>query len=330
MLSKLCFRDLNFFMTQVSQVFLSLLRALAEATRLKLILVLSIEELSVLELVSIFGQSQPRLSRHLKILAEAGLVDRFQDGAWVFYRVVRHGMGQKLLSALLPFFEPLDDEIKTRLQSVIEDRHKKAQAYFDQTAQTWDKTSEIYGQIDPVKKAISDYLLEKRFECGLDLGCGTGRLSDLLAIYTQKQIGIDLSHPMLNIARAKALGLGLRASEFLHGDIADTRLADASSDLILIHQVLHFLVEPEKALVEAKRLLSKEGIIIIADLAPHEDETLRTSHFHRRLGISHEDLLEMAFQAGLKIDYLVKIDAKQTEAYNLSIWFLSHAPYFKN
>jgi ArsR family transcriptional regulator len=278
------------------------LRAAAEPTRLRLLALLAREELAVLELTRIVDQSQPRVSRHLKLLAEAGLVERFPDGAWVFYRLAEAGPVRALTEALLAAIDP-DDPVfardAQRLEGVGAERADQASAYFAGNAERWDEIRSLYTAESDVEAAISAAVGEGPFQRLLDLGSGTGRMLTLLGDRVAASLGLDLSRQMLNIARGHVAAAGLAACELRHGDILGTGLVDGYADLVVVHQVLHFLGDPGAAVLEAARLTAPGGRLLVVDFAPHALEFLRAEHRHRRLGFADDEIERWLAAGGL-------------------------------
>lgn len=278
------------------------LRAAGEPTRLRILALLEREELAVLELCRVLDQSQPRVSRHLKLLAEAGLVERFPDGAWVFYRLVSGGEAQALIRQLLDLIDGDDPVLirdAERLQSVRGERSAEADEYFARNAARWDEIRSLYVSETAVEDAIRQAAGPGPFKRLVDLGSGTGRMLTLLAPQAQAALGLDLSQQMLNIARSHVAEAGLERCELRHGDIFSTRLPDHSADLVVVHQVLHYLADPAAAVREAARLVAQGGRLLIVDFAPHKLEFLREQHQHRRLGFAEAEMERWLTGAGL-------------------------------
>ncbi len=289
-------------MALTSDQAVGMLRAAAEPTRLRILALLAREELAVLELCRVLGQSQPRVSRHLKLLAEAGLVERFPDGAWVFYRLSGAPPARALTDQTLALINPDDATLELdaeRLAGVGEERAGQASAYFADNAERWDEMRVLHTAEAAVEAAILDAAGEGPFERLVDLGSGTGRMLTLLGSKAKASIGLDLSRQMLNIARAQVVAAGLRACELRHGDILRTHLADGCADLVIVHQVLHYLADPAAAASEAARLVAPGGRLLIVDFAPHDLEFLRAEHRHRRLGFSDSEMERWLGAAGL-------------------------------
>ena len=289
-------------MAMSSDQVVGVLRAAAEPTRLRLLALLAREELAVLELCRILGQSQPRVSRHLKLLAEAGLVERFPDGAWVFYRLAGAHPARGLADQILALVSPEDATLTRdaeRLAGVRGERAAQAQDYFSRNAERWDEMRSLHTAEDAVEAAILELAGEGPFERLVDLGSGTGRMLTLLGGRARASIGLDNSRQMLNLARSHVAAAGLKGCELRHGDILGTGLPDGCADLVVTHQVLHYLSDPAAAVAEAARLVAPGGRVLIIDFAPHDLEFLRAEHQHRRLGFSDAEMERWLAAAGL-------------------------------
>jgi len=278
------------------------LRAAGEPTRLRILALLAREELAVLELCRVLGQSQPRVSRHLKLLTEAGLAERFPDGAWVFYRLAEEGEGAALARQVLAHVNPADPLVARdveRLAAVELERAEGAAQYFAANAAHWDELRALYIAEADVEAAVLRAAGPGPFRRLVDLGSGTGRMLTLLGPRAEHAVGLDLSQQMLNVARRHVAEAQLPRCELRHGDIFDTRLPDASADLVVVHQVLHYLTDPAAAVREAARIVEPGGRLIIVDFAPHKLEFLREQHQHRRLGFAEGEMGRWLKEAGL-------------------------------
>lgn len=277
------------------------LRAAGEPTRLRVLSLLAGEELSVMELSRVLDQSQPRVSRHLKLMTDAGLVERFPDGARVFYRLSSDHDARLLIDTVLDLLADGESEADhRRLDDVRKERETAAAAYFEQVAPQWDRIRSLYVAETAVEAAIERAAGPGPFERVVDLGTGSGRMLTLLGKKARMSIGLDLSHNMLNIARSNVARAGLDRVELRHGDIFSTRLPAESADLVLVHQVLHYLADPAAAVAEAARLVMPGGKLLIVDFAPHDIERLRDEHQHRRLGFADDEIRRWLTDAGLK------------------------------
>ena len=283
---------------------LGVLRAAGEATRLRILALLSSGELNVKDLTQILGQSQPRISRHLKLMAEAGLISRFREGSWVFFRLAESGGEAALASSIVANLDPADPVFardRARAAAVKKAREEAAQAYFAAHAGEWDKIRALHVSEAQVEAAIADTLGEGPFSLLVDLGTGTGRMLELFAPRAERALGFDLSRDMISYARAKLEHAGLTHAQARHGDLYNVPLPDGTADAVILHQVLHFLDDPAVAIAEAARLLKPGGKLLVVDFAPHELEFLRDQYAHRRLGFSTDQLKRWFKQAGIAV-----------------------------
>jgi ubiquinone/menaquinone biosynthesis C-methylase UbiE/DNA-binding transcriptional ArsR family regulator len=279
------------------------LKAAGEETRLRVLALLSEAELTVSDLTDILRQSQPRISRHLKLLAEAGLIERFREGTWAFFRLAEHGGGAEVARALIERLDPADPVIardRDRLASVRSARAAAAQAYFSEHATEWDSIRKLHAADAAVEDAIRVALADKPFRSLLDLGTGTGRMLELFSPEIDRGLGLDLSLDMLLLARDRLERAGLKNCSVRQGDLYDLPLANDSFDVIILHQVLHFLDDGGRAIREAARALRPGGRLLVIDFAPHELEFLREQHAHRRLGFPPETVTQWITAAGLE------------------------------
>lgn len=282
---------------------ISALEAAGEPTRLRLLSLLSEAELTVTELTAILGQSQPRVSRHLKLLVEAGLADRHREGAWAFFRRADNGAVAELVSSLLGRLDAADPVLtadRRRLRQVREERARQASEYFSSLAAEWDTIRSAHVADSRVEAAMLDLLGDARIETMLDIGTGTGRMLELIAPRVTRAIGIDVSPAMLAVARANLERAGARNVALRQGDVYALPPGEGPFSLIVIHQVLHFLDDPARAIREAARLLAPGGRLLVVDLAPHGDERLRAEFNHRRLGFAPQELAGLMREAGLE------------------------------
>ncbi len=279
------------------------LKAAGEVTRLRMLALLGEAELTVSDLTDILRQSQPRISRHLKLLAEAGLIDRFREGTWAFYRLAERGGGAEVARALLDRLNPADPTVsrdREKLAAVRAARAAAAQAYFRAHAAEWDRIRKLHAADAAVEEAIRKALADKPFRSLLDLGTGTGRMLELFGAEIERGLGLDLSLNMLLLARDRLERAGLKHCSVRQGDIYDLPLADDSFDVVILHQVLHFLDDGARAIKEAARVLRPGGRLLVVDFAPHELEFLREQHAHRRLGFSPETVTQWMTAAALE------------------------------
>jgi ArsR family transcriptional regulator len=304
------------------------LRAAGEPTRLRILALLAREELAVLELCRVLDQSQPRVSRHLKLLADAGLVERFPDGAWVFYRLTTTGPSGALASEVLDRIDPDDPVLArdwARLSAVWSERASEAGEYFARNAQRWDEIRSLYVAETDVEAAILEAAGPGPFRRLVDLGSGTGRMLTLLGPQAEQALGLDQSQQMLNIARNHVAEAGLKGCELRHGDIFGTRLPTGAADVVVVHQVLHYLSDPAAAVKEAARIVAPGGRLIIADFAPHKLEFLREQHQHRRLGFAEPEMARWLADAGLGKPAVVTLPPVRKDGLTVKIWTAQRA-----
>lgn len=280
---------------------LAIFRALADSTRLRIVALLRAMELSVGELAQVLGQSQPRVSRHVKILCDAGLVERRKEGSWVFVALGAHTKVQPILAALDSWSEAdhwtVADE--ARLAAVRADRASAAAEWFEANAGEWDAIRALHVADSHVEAAMAKALGDARLGCLIDIGTGTGRMLELFAPLAENALGIDRSSEMLRLARAKLSELGLANAELRQADLYALPLADGGADAAILHHVLHFAQQPGAAIGEAARVLGDGGRLLIVDFAPHDREELRSRDAHTRLGFSDEQILGWFGNAGL-------------------------------
>lgn len=279
------------------------LRAVAEPSRLRLLAVCAQGEWTVSELTQVLAQSQPRISRHLRLLADAGLLERVREGSWVFYRRAQAGEGARLVRALcrlLPDGAPTLTLDRQRLAAVREARRRLAERYFDGRAGGWDGEHDLGVEAARVEAALVRLFEDERPDSLLDIGTGTGRILQLLAPHIGFGLGIDLSHAMLAVARANLDRRLARNCQLRHGDMYQLPLQDASFAAVTLHQVLHFADDPLAVLGEARRVLRPGGRLVVADLARHGLERLRSEKRHRRLGFAEAEMTGWLEELGLE------------------------------
>lgn len=311
---------------------LAALNAAGEETRLRLLALLSESELAVSEIVAILGQSQPRVSRHLKLLVEAQVVERRREGAWAFFRLSASGAAARLARSVVERLDKKDGPLagdRVRLAEVRQARAENAARYFAAHADEWNDIRSLHAPEAEVEAAIREAVGAAPIRQLLDLGVGAGRMLELFAPQADRAIGVDLSSAMLAVARGRLEAQGLRNVQLRQGDIYAPPIERNSCDVAILHQVLHYLDDPGRALREAARTLAPGGRLIVVDFAPHHEEALREKHAHRRLGFSAQEIADHLAQAGLVLEKQRDLAPCASDAAKLivSLW-LARDPRF--
>jgi len=307
-------------MSGASEIF----RSLGDPTRLRIIALLRAMELSVGELAQVLGQSQPRVSRHVRILIDAGLAERRKEGSWVFLSLADAARVEPLF-ALLDRWSGLDGEDPwmladaARLAAVRADRAAAAELYFASHAKDWDELRSLHIAESEVEAAIARALDAKGRPVGrlVDIGTGTGRMIGLFGPEAAHALGVDRSPEMLRLARVKLAEAGLASAELRQGDMYALPLPSASADTVILHQVLHYAQQPAAAVAEAARLLAPGGRLLIVDFAPHDREELRSRDAHARLGFADDVMLKYLEGAGLDAQVVEHLEGGEL---TVTIW----------
>ena len=303
----------------------AMLKAAGEETRLRILALLAAGELTVSDLQRVLEQSQPRISRHLRLLVEAGLVERSRDGAWSFYRL---GAGAERL-AVLRALDPSDPVLgadRARLLAVREEHADEAAAFFAANAAEWDRIRALHAPDETVERAMLDAVGPDRVDRLLDIGTGTGRMLEVFAPLYREAVGIDASSAMLAIARAKLASGQLPGARVVRADLFDREAAPGPFDLVVVHQVLHFLDRPGDAVAEAAGRLSAGGRIAIADFAPHDHEFLAREQRHRRMGFEPRTVERWLEDAGAVPLSLQRIPARAKGGLTVLVWLARREP----
>ena len=302
------------------------LRAAAETTRLRLLAILARNELTVTELTRIMGQSQPRISRHLKLMCEAHLLHRHQEGSWVLYGIADSGPAAHIVQELIHLLPDEDPEMERdlrRLQGIQQEHRQKANAYFEANASAWDDIRKLYVAEEEVERAMLSAVDGLKVDSLIDLGTGTGRVLEIFSPHIQRGLGIDLSREMLAVARSKLESSNITNCQVRYGNIYGLAVDSGSMDVVTIHHVLHFLDDPAAAVKEAVRTLKPGGRIMVVDFAPHHVEALREVHAHRRLGFSDDEVNAWLHRAGatsLAVHHLTTQQSGSAEQLVVTLW----------
>ncbi len=284
----------------------TIFRALADPTRLRVLRLLGSMELAVGELAQALGQSQPRVSRHVGILCEAGLAHRRREGSWTFLRAggEAHSLENEI-NALLASAEQIDDAFarqcetdRRKLAEIRERRESLAESYFADHADDWDELRRLHSSDEAVERALAEALGDGPLGRLLDIGTGTGRMAELFAARAEHIVALDKSLAMLRVARAKLQHFPPEQVELVQGNFTELPFQDAAFDTVMFHQVLHFALSPVAALTEAARVTRPGGRIAIVDFAAHQREELRGRHAHARLGFADDQMDELLGKVG--------------------------------
>lgn len=290
------------------------LKAAAEPTRLRILALCADGELTVSELTHILGQSQPRVSRHLKLLCDARLLERHREGTSAYFRLADRGDGGRLATSLMVLVPADDNQIaadRARHDAVRRARADRAAAYFRANADQWDELRRMHIDEQRVERAICDALPAGQIGNLIDLGTGTGRMLAITADRSDRAIGIDQSREMLALARAGLDRAGLKHCQVRQGDVLALPLSAASADVAIMHQVLHYLDRPSEALAEAARILRPGGQLLIVDFARHNLDGLREYHAHRWLGFDTSDMNQWLTDAGFDVGTPVELPGER-------------------
>lgn len=310
---------------------LAALKAAAEGTRLRILFLLARCELTVKDLTQILGQSQPRLSRHLKLMHESGLIERHREGSWVYFRLAgtdrEDGLGARIIGAF-DESDPVFRRDRERLTALAAERSATAQGYFERIAADWDRLRSLYIDEAEVEAAMRAAIGDAPIGVLVDLGTGTGRMLELFADRFERGLGVDVNKAMLSYARAKLEQLGHGGVQVRQGDLYNLFLEDGAGDVVVMHQVLHHLNDPAAAIREAARVLAPDGRLVLVDFAPHDLDFLRDEFAHARLGFADEQVRQWFGDAGLSHvthSELAPTGDTGTEQLTVSLWVASRA-----
>lgn len=279
------------------------LKTLGHSDRLRILALLSYGELTVSELVSILGMSQPRITQYIKSLEDADIIERLKEGSWVFSRINRNN---QVVTALvvtvlnsLSESDPLLLADRRRLEDIRSARAKAANDFFATVAQDGGQLGDEYIPRKDIEAQIREVAGDGPFDFMVDLGTGTGRMLDVFADLVARGTGIDNNPDMLKVARHKISEDHMAHLSLRQADLRAAPLGDDVADIVTLHQVLHYLDEPEQALIEAARLLRPGGQVLITDFEAHNLDDFRKLYAHRRLGFTDVQMDNLLRQAGL-------------------------------
>jgi len=280
------------------------LKAAAEPTRLRILSLCAHAELTVSDLVEILGQSQPRVSRHLKLLLEAGLLQRNQEGAWAWYRLPASGTASDLAHTLVDLL-PEDDRRHAadlqRLHGISEGWARRVEDYFRSHAEDWEEIRSLHADQKSVDKAVIAALGSEPIDDLLDIGTGAGHMLLLLGDKAERGVGVDRSSEMLAVARHKLFQAKLRNCEVRQADMTALPFDTGSFSAATLSMVLHFAEDPAAVIAETARVLKPGGKAVLVDFAEHAMASLREEQAHRWLGFDDRSVQKWARDAGLEM-----------------------------
>lgn len=281
------------------------LKAAAESSRLRILVLLSRGDLTVSDLTEILNQSQPRVSRHLKLLFDAELIARYQEGSWAYFRLADTDAAREFVDGVVAHIDhsdPVVDRDLERLAAVKRRRQERAAEYFSRNAASWDQIRSLHVPDGAIETVMKKLVGKRPFRSMVDLGTGTGRLLELFSPLYRRGIGIDRSREMLAVARANLDKAGVTHAQVRLGDLYAPPVERDAHDFVTMHQVVHYLEDPPAAIREAARLLRPGGRLMIVDFAPHGHEFLREEHAHVRLGFADSAIADWLEEAGLDLE----------------------------
>ena len=313
------------------EALLAIFRAVGDPSRLRILLLARGMELAVGEIAQVLQQSQPRVSRHLRILAESGLVERVREGAWVFVRLGPAAISGPALAAIdalaagFPGAADLGAGDRARLAVVRADRAAAVDSWFAAHAGEWQQERSLHSREAAVETAIGQTLGPGGLGDLVDVGTGTGRMIELLAGQASSVLGLDRNPEMLRIARNRLEAAGLTSARVQTGDMYQLPLGAAACDTLLLHQVLHYADNPAAVIDETARVLRPGGRLLVIDLMPHKREELRVERRHLRLGFADEAVLGWMETAGLAGTVAHRLPPPGADELGVTIW-LGHKP----
>ncbi len=291
---------------------MSRFQALAEPSRFRILALLTVMELAVGELAQVLGQSQPRVSHHVRVLDEAGLVERRKEGSFVYLALSDGAEAQALFDLAARWLD--DDSAQqlridaNRLDAIRDARAEAARRYFEQHARTWADIRSLHVEESAIERGIEQALAGEELGTLLDIGTGTGRMLELFADRADAAIGVDRSSDMLRLARVKLDDAGVTGASLRQGDMYALPMGEESVETIILHQVLHYAQSPGMAIAEAARVLKPDGRLLVIDFAAHDRAELRERDAHLRLGFADDAMRGWFRAAGLELDLIDRLE----------------------
>jgi ArsR family transcriptional regulator len=304
---------------------LNALKAMAEETRLRIVALCARDQINVSDLTQVLGQSQPRVSRHLKLLVDAGLLERLREGPFAYFRLSRGRDTARLaraIAALLPEGDDVLDADQRRLAAIKAQRESRIADYFRDNAPEWHRLRSLHIDDSSIERALVQLVAARPKGALLDIGTGTGRVLEVLSPHIERGLGIDQSIEMLSLARANLARAKVHNCEVRQGSMYTLDLPDESFDVVSLHQVLHYAEDPQAVIDEAARVLKPGGRLLVVDFGPHELVRLQREHAHRHLGFADNQVTGWLTGAGLSVERPQHLPG---ERLNVTIWQASRA-----
>ncbi len=299
------------------------LKVLGHSERLRILALLSRGELTVSELVQILKLSQPRITQYINALEGAGIIERLKEGSWVFSRIKRSNQEITALVATTLAILPEHDAILAadakRLEQVRVERAKAAEAFFANVANDRGQLGDEYLPQSDIEKRMRAMIGDKTYDYMVDLGTGTGRVLEVFSDCIKRGSGIDNNTDMLKVARSNLARNQHSHISVRQGDLHATPLEVSVADLVTLHQVLHYLEDPEEAITEAARIMMPGGLLLVVDFEPHLFDEFRERYAHRRLGFSDIDITQWFAQAGIETVKSEHVETPEGKP-NVKIW----------
>ena len=300
----------------------TLLKTLGHVDRLRIVALLSRAELTVTELVQILELSQPRVTQYIKSLEDIDVIERLREGSWVFSRLKRTNRpASRIVSAALQAL-PEDDAVLAsdtqKLNEIKRSRSEVVEAFFASVAKNQGQLGNEYLPQARIEQALLEVCAGNNFELMIDMGTGTGRMLEVFSPIIKSGIGLDANPAMLKVARHRLASDDYNHVTVQQCNLNETPFRDGSADLITLHQVLHYLDDPQDAIDEASRLLKAKGVLFIVDFETHENERFRVDYEHRRLGFSENDMAEYARVSNMSIERVKEFENEANP--NIIIW----------
>ncbi|EJF89080.1 ArsR/SmtB family transcription factor [Bartonella tamiae] len=305
------------------EAMVDVLKAIAEPSRLRILLLLRHSNLTVSDLTQILGQSQPRVSRHLRLLHEAQMIERYQEGAWAYFALSECVLRKGLINSVTERLNINDLAIThdlERLEQVKQQRRQNAARYFSKNAAHWDDLRLLHIDDTTIEKTMVEIVGNTPFQAMLDIGTGTASLLKLFAPLYTRAVGVDINRDMLSVARVNLDHHAIQHAQVRLGDVSQLPVERESFDFVTIYQVLHFLDDPQMALREASRVMRAGARLIVVDFAPHDLEFLREHHAHLRLGFSDQQMKNWLEESGLNLEKTISFaPTKSGDAKGLTV-----------